>query len=98
MISAISLQKIGSGTHGVTGRRGEGVSYIDARTKQVREPRSGLHPSEKELPERHSVAFRHKNTPGDNHLRVYTASQPRGYSQHVHRRQNLKSQTANLKV
>jgi hypothetical protein len=32
--------------------------------KKSPERRSGLHPSEKELPERRSGAFRHKNTPG----------------------------------
>jgi hypothetical protein len=31
--------------------------------KNVTERRSGLRPSEKELQERHSGAFRHKNTP-----------------------------------
>jgi hypothetical protein len=35
-----------------------------AGKKEVPELRSGLRPSEKELPERRSGAFRHKNTPG----------------------------------
>jgi hypothetical protein len=34
-----------------------------AGKKNVPELRSGLRPSEKELPERRSGAFRHKNTP-----------------------------------
>jgi hypothetical protein len=37
-----------------------------AGKKKVPEGRSGLRPSEKELPERRSDAFRHKNTPGNN--------------------------------
>jgi hypothetical protein len=32
--------------------------------EKVPERRSGLRPSEKELPERRSGEFRHKNTPG----------------------------------
>jgi hypothetical protein len=35
-----------------------------AGKKEVPERRSGLRPSEKELPEWRSGAFRHKNTPG----------------------------------
>jgi hypothetical protein len=35
-----------------------------AGKKKVPERRSGLRPSEKELPERRFGAFRHKNTPG----------------------------------
>jgi hypothetical protein len=35
-----------------------------AGKKKVPESRSGLSPSEKELPERRSGAFRHKNVPG----------------------------------
>jgi hypothetical protein len=38
-----------------------------AGKKKVTERRSGLRPSEKELPERRSGAFRHKNTPGYSH-------------------------------
>jgi hypothetical protein len=34
------------------------------KKKKVLERRSGLRPSEKELPERCSSAFHHKNTPG----------------------------------
>jgi hypothetical protein len=43
------------------GRRGGGVSYIDARKKG-----SGSRHSEKELP-----ALSVKNTPGSNHLESY---------------------------
>jgi hypothetical protein len=40
-----------------------GISYTNARKKEVSECRSSLHPSEKELLEWRSSAFGHKNTP-----------------------------------
>jgi hypothetical protein len=56
--------KISSGMHSDPkfGQRGGGVSYNDARNKGSGMP-SGLRPSEKELPERHSGMFHHKNMP-----------------------------------
>jgi hypothetical protein len=39
-----------------------------AGKKKVSERRSGLCPSEKEVPERRFGAFRHKNTPGLDYL------------------------------
>jgi len=45
------------------GRRGGGDRYTDARKKKKFPGRhSGLRPSEKQLHERRSDAFRHKNT------------------------------------
>jgi hypothetical protein len=54
--TAIFLKKIHVGTHRDPkfGWRGGGIRYINAR-KKVLERRSGLHPSEKELMEQHSV-------------------------------------------
>jgi hypothetical protein len=56
--SAVLLKKIRSGTHSDPefGRRGGGVSYIDARKKKVPERRSGMRPCEKELTGRRTVA------------------------------------------
>jgi hypothetical protein len=60
------LKKIGSRTHSDPkfDQRGGGVSYIDAREK-VPGRHSGFRPSEKELPESRSGAFRQntRNTP-----------------------------------
>jgi hypothetical protein len=69
MFSAISLKKIGYGTHSDPkfGQRWGSFSYVDAR-KKVPECRSGLRHSEKELPERRTGAFRHKNTPADDDI------------------------------
>jgi hypothetical protein len=49
-------KEVSSGTHSGQkfGRKGEGVSYIDAR-KKVPECLSGLHSSEKELQKWHSI-------------------------------------------
>jgi hypothetical protein len=59
------LKRQSSGTCNDRNRSERGVcfSYIDAR-KKVLERRSGLRPSEKELSEWRSGAFRYKNTPG----------------------------------
>jgi hypothetical protein len=38
--------------------------------KKVLERRSGMHPSEKELPEQCTGMFHHKNTP-DSHLQTF---------------------------
>jgi hypothetical protein len=62
--SASFLKKTGSGTDSVTQnlvREGE-VIVISMPGKKVPEHRSGLRPSEKELPEQHYGSFRHKNT------------------------------------
>jgi hypothetical protein len=55
----------GSAMHRVTQNlvEGVGVSYTNARKKVV-EGRSGLRPSEKELTERRTGAYHHKNIPG----------------------------------
>jgi hypothetical protein len=45
-----------------------GDSYTDAKGKKVLEHHSGLHPSEKELMDRYSGVFHHKNTPQRNYL------------------------------
>jgi hypothetical protein len=42
---------------------GDGVSYADSKKNKVSEHRSVLRPSEKELLERRSDAFRHKVPP-----------------------------------
>jgi hypothetical protein len=64
--SANFLNKVGSGKQSGPkfSRRWGGVSYINARKKRVPERRSGLRPSEKELPEQSSGEFCHKNTAG----------------------------------
>jgi hypothetical protein len=67
MISAIFLKKIGSGRHRVAQNsvtEGEVLLLSMPGKKKVSEHRSGLYPSEKELPD--SGALRHKNTPGYN--------------------------------
>jgi hypothetical protein len=58
------FKKYGSRMHSDTkfGRRGRGVSYIDARQEKVLECHSDLHPSEKDLPEWRSGMF-HKKIP-----------------------------------
>jgi hypothetical protein len=57
--------KKGSGTHSDTKLGGKGeVLVIPMPEKSVPERRSHLRPSEKELPERRSCAFRHKNSHG----------------------------------
>jgi hypothetical protein len=60
--SVICVKKIGSGTLSDTKfvhRKGS-VSYTNARKEKVSELRYGLRSSEKELPEPHFGAFRHK--------------------------------------
>jgi hypothetical protein len=63
------LIRKGSGMHSDTifGRRGA-VLVIPMPGKKVPERYSGLLPPEKKLQERHSGAFRHKNTPGSTYV------------------------------
>jgi hypothetical protein len=64
-LSAVFQKQVGSGTHSDPKfrRRGRGVLVISMTGEKVQERRSSLRPSAKELPERRSVAFCHKNTP-----------------------------------
>jgi hypothetical protein len=66
MSHAIFLKKIGCGTHSDTklGQRLGMLVIPMPGEKEVLERRSGLPPSEKELPKRRPGMFLHKNTPG----------------------------------
>jgi hypothetical protein len=65
MTSVIFVKKkIGSEMRSDTKFDRRGECYADARKKKVPGLRSDLRPSEKELPERRSGAFRQKNTRG----------------------------------
>jgi hypothetical protein len=69
--SAIFPNKIGSRIHRVThnlvgGGGGGGLVISMPGKKKVLECHSGLHPSEKELPELHSGAFCHRTIPECN--------------------------------
>jgi hypothetical protein len=62
------FKKLGCGTHSDKIWSERRVLVIPMSGTKVPERCSGLCPSEKELMEWHSDAFRHKNTPGDDYL------------------------------
>jgi hypothetical protein len=63
LITSAIFRTIGFRTHRVAHNTvGEWECYIDTQKKTASERRSGLRPSEKEITERPSDGFRHKNT------------------------------------